>query len=100
MRMALIVCVYLDDVELPVLLRRGSHGPGRVPVVGVAEGDDVVGARVQPRHQDSELVRLRAGVSEEDDLYMQDHRSCRCFAGRLKRTNRTSTAQDASRHVP
>jgi len=60
---------YLDDVELPVLLRGGSHGAGRVPVVGVAEGDDVVGAGVQPRHQDGELVRLRAGVGEEDDLW-------------------------------
>jgi hypothetical protein len=37
-------------------------------VVGVAEGYDVVRAGVQPRHQDGELVRFRAGVGEEDDL--------------------------------
>lgn len=54
--------MYLDDVEIPVLLCGGSHGPGRVLVVGVEEGDDVVGAGVQPRHEDGGLVRLRAGA--------------------------------------
>jgi hypothetical protein len=84
------VCVYLDDVELPVLLCGGSHGPGRVAVVRVAEGDDVVGAGVQPRHQDGQLVRLRAGVGEEDDLYIYtcNRRSCH------KETDRIGTRRD------
>jgi hypothetical protein len=38
-------------------------------VVGVPERYDVVGASVQPRHHDRKLVRLRAGVGEEDNLY-------------------------------
>jgi hypothetical protein len=60
--------VYLNDVELPVLLRCGAHGPGRVAVVRVMERYDVVAAGVEPRHQDGELDGLRAGVGEEDDL--------------------------------
>ena len=38
-------------------------------MVGVPERYDVVGAGVQPRHHDGELVRLRAGVGEEHTLH-------------------------------
>lgn len=92
--------VYLDDVELPVLLRGGSHGAGRVPVVGVAEGDDVVGARVQPRHQDGELVRLRAGVGEEYNLCIYARPTKKnvivCWT---TETNRTEQAHKTRRHT-
>lgn len=60
--------VYLNNVELPVLLRGGAHGGGGVAVVGIPERYDVVGAGVQPRHHNGELVGLRAGVGEEDNL--------------------------------
>jgi hypothetical protein len=63
-----VVHAALNNVELPVLLRGGAHGAGGVAVVGIPERYDVVGAGVQTRHHDRELVRLCAGVGEEDNL--------------------------------
>lgn len=64
----IILRTYLNNIELPVLLCGGTHGAGGVAMVGVPERYDIVGAGVQPRHHDGELVGLRAGVGEEDHL--------------------------------
>ncbi len=61
------------DVELPRAVRGEAHGGGVAAMVGVAQGDDVVVARVGARHEEGEVVGLGTGVHEIADLQVAGH---------------------------
>ena len=55
-------------IEFPRTVRRDGHAGGISAVVGITQGDDVVVARVEPRHEKGEVVGFGAGIHEIADL--------------------------------
>ena len=53
---------------LPRAVGGKAHGVGGHAVVGVAEGEDVVVARVQPGHEHGKVVRFTAAVDKVHHL--------------------------------
>ena len=60
-------------IEFPGAMRRQAHAGGVAAVIGVAQRDHVVVAGVSARHEQREIVRLRAGVDEVANLQFARH---------------------------
>ena len=60
-------------IEFPGAVRRERHAGRVAAVIGVAQRDHVVVAGVSPRHEQREIVRLRAGVDEVANLQIARH---------------------------
>ena len=60
-------------IELPGAVSRHGQSGGIAAVIGVAQRDDVVIARVSPRHEQREVVGLRPGIDEIADLQIARH---------------------------
>ena len=63
----------VGDVVLPGVVGGDAHRVGGAAVIRVAQGDDVVVARVGAGEHEGELVGLRAGIDEVADLEVAGH---------------------------
>ena len=61
------------DIEFPGAMRGQTHRDGVATVVGIAQRDHIVVARVNARHKQRQIVRFRTGIDEITNFQITWH---------------------------